>query len=120
MGFALVLIQGDKKSETHEHVHNNFNFQATATKRHTYYLNLMHGLHTKFHQSGLITFRLMTSFHNVLKMSPSALAAHLNTTREVLNDSNALLWNLTNLRRHGLLQLVNICIPIDNVFEVAP
>ena len=42
-------IQGDpQKNETHEHVNKNFNFQAIATKHHTFHLNLMHGLHTKF------------------------------------------------------------------------
>ena len=60
-----------QKNETNEHVNKIFNFQAIATKHRTFYLNLMHGLHTKFHKSGLITFRLMMSFHNVLKMSPS-------------------------------------------------
>ena len=38
-----------KKNETHEHVNKNFSFQAIATKHHTFHLNLMHGLHTKFH-----------------------------------------------------------------------
>ena len=45
-------VQGDqkkKKNETHEHVNKSFNFQAIATKHHTFHLNLMHGLHTKFH-----------------------------------------------------------------------
>ena len=46
----MLYIQGDpQKNETHEHVNKNFNFQAIATKHHTFHLNFMHGLHTKFH-----------------------------------------------------------------------
>ena len=58
----------------------------------------------------------MMSFHNVLKMSPSVLEAHLNTTRKFSMTRN------TPLRRYGLLQLINDfgIIPIDIVFEVAP
>ena len=45
-----VILQGDpKKNETHEHVNKNFNFQAIATKHHTFHFNLMHRLHAKFH-----------------------------------------------------------------------
>ena len=50
--------------------------------------------------SGLFTFRLMASFHNMLKMSPRRWRHTL--IREVLNDSKALLlWNLMSLRRYG-------------------
>ena len=44
------ILQGDpKKNETHEHVNKNFYIQAIATKHHTFYLNSMYDLHTKFH-----------------------------------------------------------------------
>ena len=44
-----TMTASGAKNETHEHVNKNFNFQAIVTKHPIFYLNLMHGLHTKIH-----------------------------------------------------------------------
>ena len=78
------------------------------------------------HQVSLVRayhFPFNDVFQYYAQDEPLSARDTLEHNAQVLNDLNTpLLWNLTNLHRHGLLQLMNdfgiIC--IDIVFEVAP